>query len=144
MDDFPTLFVPSTAAAVLGVSSKQIRRWCDSGELASYRILASQSRRIGIDALRRYASQHGLALPLEADGPTLFTTAGAARALGLTKRELRRRFDRGELVGYRIPAIHSRRIPREYLVRFVHERKLPCPLLEATSHPGEFDGCGVA
>ncbi len=55
--------------------------------------------------------------------PKVFTTAEAARACGKSSTSIKRWFDSGELLGYRIPGSQDRRIPWAYLVKFCRTRK---------------------
>jgi CheY-like chemotaxis protein len=60
----------------------------------------------------------------------VFTTGQAAKVCRVTPRVIRRCFDSGLIKGYRIPGSHDRRIPREYLIRFLKEHGLPLGDLE--------------
>jgi PleD family two-component response regulator len=60
----------------------------------------------------------------------VFTTGTAATASGLSRQVIIKAFDTGRLKGYRIPGSQDRRIPREYLIRFLKENGIPLGNLE--------------
>ena len=142
--EHPTVYVTSTAAKALGVDKRQVKRWCDAGNLSSYRIHTHQSRRIHFDAILKYAEAKSIQLVLSPECPSQFSTSSAARLLRVSKRMLRKLFDRDEIAGYRCPTHQSRRIDRSSLVRFVHENNIECPLKRETEHPDEFSGLGLS
>ena len=49
----------------------------------------------------------------------VFTTGEAAAACGLSQQTIIRCFDSGRLTGFKVPGSKFRRIPREYLIRFM-------------------------
>ncbi len=51
----------------------------------------------------------------------VFTTGQVAKICRTTPRTVSKWFDSGRLKGYRIPGSQDRRIPREYLIRFLKE-----------------------
>jgi excisionase family DNA binding protein len=55
----------------------------------------------------------------------VFSTLEAARACKVSEQEIIRRFDGGQLKGYRLPGSRERRIPREALLRFMEENGIP-------------------
>jgi excisionase family DNA binding protein len=55
----------------------------------------------------------------------VFLTVEAARACKVSEQEIIRRFDSGQLKGYRLPGSRERRIPREALRRFMEENGIP-------------------
>ena len=70
----------------------------------------------------------------------VFTTGQVAKICKVAPRTVSKWFDSGRLKGYRIPGSQDRRIPREYLIRFLKEQ-LParcsaCPLLWSASEQG--------
>ncbi len=56
---------------------------------------------------------------------TVFTTGQIAKMCKVAPRTVGKWFDSGRLRGYRIPGSQDRRIPREYLIRFLKEHGMP-------------------
>ena len=56
---------------------------------------------------------------------TIFTTGQIAKICKVAPRTVSKWFDSGRLKGYRIPGSQDRRIPREDLVAFLTEHKMP-------------------
>lgn len=56
----------------------------------------------------------------------VFTTGEVARICKVAPRTICKWFDSGRLKGYRIPGSQDRRIPREYLLKFLAEHGMPC------------------
>ena len=56
---------------------------------------------------------------------TIYTTVEVAKICKVAPRTVSKWFDSGRLRGYRIPGSQDRRIPREYLIRFLAEHDLP-------------------
>lgn len=61
---------------------------------------------------------------------TIFTTGQVAKICNVTLRIVNKWFDSGRLLGYRIPGSQDRRIPLEYLIRFLKEHGMPLGELE--------------
>jgi excisionase family DNA binding protein len=61
---------------------------------------------------------------------TVFTTGEVADICKLSQQTVIRCFDNGRLRGYRVPGSKFRRIPRESLIQFMREHKIPLDLLE--------------
>lgn len=59
---------------------------------------------------------------------SVLTTVQAARISGLSRHTIIKCFDSGRLMGYRVPGCPIRRIPREYLIRFMRDYEIPIPL----------------
>jgi PleD family two-component response regulator len=59
-----------------------------------------------------------------------FTTGQVARICKVAPRTVSKWFDSGRLKGYRIPGSPNRRIPGEYLLKFLEEHGLPLDDLE--------------
>lgn len=55
----------------------------------------------------------------------VFTTGQVAKICNVGTHTVKKWFDSGRLKGYRIPGSQDRRIPREYLIRFLKEHELP-------------------
>lgn len=53
---------------------------------------------------------------------TIFTIGDVAKLCGVAPRDVSRWFDSGRLRGYRMPGSQDRRIPMEYLRKFLRER----------------------
>lgn len=53
------------------------------------------------------------------------TTGQVAKICKVTPRTVSKWFDSGRLAGYRIPGSQDRRIPRDDLIRFLEEHKMP-------------------
>ncbi len=60
----------------------------------------------------------------------VFTTGQAAKICKVAPRTVSKWFDSGRLKGYRIPGSQNRRIPREYLIKFLKEHGMPLNGLE--------------
>jgi len=60
----------------------------------------------------------------------VFTTGEVARRCNVANRTVSEWFDSGLLKGYRIPGSRDRRIPREYLIKFMKEYEIPLGDLE--------------
>ena len=60
----------------------------------------------------------------------VFTTGQVAKICKVAPRTVSKWFDSGRLKGYRIPGSQDRRIPREYLIRFLEEHGMPLGDLE--------------
>lgn len=57
----------------------------------------------------------------------MFTTGDVAKLLCVAPRTVSKMFDSGKLVGFRLPGSLDRRIPRDELLRFLREHKMPIP-----------------
>lgn len=61
----------------------------------------------------------------------IFTTSQVAKICKVAGHTVRKWFDSGRLKGYRLPPLYKdRRIPREYLIRFLKEHGMPLGDLE--------------
>src|SRR5207249_8428320 len=60
----------------------------------------------------------------------VFTTGQVAKICKVAPRTVSKWFDSGRLRGYRIPGSQDRRIPREYLIKFLKEHGMPVGDLE--------------
>ncbi|MBU2213981.1 response regulator [Patescibacteria group bacterium] len=60
----------------------------------------------------------------------VFTTGQVAKICKVAPRTVKKWFDSGRLRGYRIPGSQDRRIPREYLIKFLKEHEMPLGDLE--------------
>ena len=60
----------------------------------------------------------------------VFTTGQVAKICKVAPRTVSKWFDSGRLKGYRIPGSQDRRIPREYLIKFLTEHGMPTGDLE--------------
>lgn len=60
----------------------------------------------------------------------VFTTGQVAKICKVAPRTVNKWFDSGRLKGYRIPGSQDRRIPREYLIKFLKEHGMPLGDLE--------------
>lgn len=60
----------------------------------------------------------------------VLTTGQVAKICKVAPRTVSKWFDSGRLKGYRIPGSQDRRIPREYLIRFLKEHGMPLGELE--------------
>lgn len=65
---------------------------------------------------------------------TIFTTGEVAKICKVAPRVVSKWFDSGRLRGYRIPGSQDRRIPKEYLIRFMKEYGMPLGDLESESN----------
>ncbi len=76
---------------------------------------------------RRNGVQHSIYLesPMK-----VFTTGQVAKICKVAPRTVSKWFDSGRLKGYRIPGSQDRRIPREYLIKFLKEHGMPLGDLE--------------
>ena len=64
-----------------------------------------------------------------------FSTAEAARLCGLSHMTIIRRFDAGDLKGFKVPGSRFRRIPRDSLVEFAARYGIPLELGREPSGP---------
>lgn len=60
----------------------------------------------------------------------VFTTGQVAKICKVAPRTVSKWFDTGRLKGYRIPGSQDRRIPREFLIKFLKEHNMPLGDLE--------------
>jgi excisionase family DNA binding protein len=60
----------------------------------------------------------------------VLTTGQVAKICQVAPRTVSKWFDSGKLKGYRIPGSQDRRIPREYLIKFLKENGMPLGELE--------------
>src|SRR4030042_4762282 len=60
----------------------------------------------------------------------VFTTGQVAKSYKVAPRTVSKWFDSGRLKGYRIPGSQDRRIPRDYLIKFLKEHGMPLGDLE--------------
>lgn len=61
----------------------------------------------------------------------VFTTGEAADVCRLSQQTIIRCFDNGQLSGFRVPGSKFRRIPRDKLLKFMKENKIPLDALES-------------
>ena len=61
----------------------------------------------------------------------LFTTGEAAEICRISQQTIIRCFDAGRLEGFRVPGSRFRRIPRQNLVKFMKENKIPLDSIES-------------
>lgn len=61
----------------------------------------------------------------------LFTTGEAAEICKVSQQTIIRCFDAGRLEGFRVPGSRFRRIPRQSLVKFMKENKIPLDAIES-------------
>lgn len=67
----------------------------------------------------------------------ILTIGQCAKICKVAPRTVSKWFDSGRLKGYRIPGSQDRRVPQEYLLKFMREYGLPIPdeLIAAESEP---------
>lgn len=58
---------------------------------------------------------------------SILTTHQCAKICKVSPRTVCMWFDAGRLRGYRIPGSQDRRIPKEYLLRFMRQNDMPIP-----------------
>jgi excisionase family DNA binding protein len=61
----------------------------------------------------------------------VFTTGEAADVCGLSQQTIIRCFDSGQLAGFRVPGSKFRRIPRDKLIQFMKDNRIPLDALES-------------
>ena len=61
---------------------------------------------------------------------TVFTTAEAAKICKVSQQTIIRCFDNGSLKGFRVPGSRFRRIPRDSLILFMVENRIPTDALQ--------------
>jgi len=61
----------------------------------------------------------------------LYTTGEAAEICKISQQTIIRCFDAGRLDGFRVPGSKFRRIPRQSLIKFMKENKIPLDALES-------------
>lgn len=74
------------------------------------------------------------------NGHDWLTPTEAARLCGLSHMTIIRRFDAGDLKGYRVPGSRFRRIPRKSLMEFAARYSIPLPGAAGRGRGGEGDG----
>lgn len=62
----------------------------------------------------------------------IFTTGEAAQVCKVSQQTIIRCFDSGRLEGFRVPGSKFRRIPREALIKFMHENGIPTDAIEGS------------
>ena len=62
---------------------------------------------------------------------SVLTTGEAAEICGLSQQTIIRCFDSGQLGGFRVPGSKFRRIPRDRLIKFMQDNKIPLDTLES-------------
>jgi excisionase family DNA binding protein len=101
-------------------------------------IRTGENRQREHGAKRSQRAEHRLRLPpvqnqSESKGEPamkVFTTGQVAKICKVAPRTVSKWFDSGRLRGYRIPGSQDRRIPREYLIKFLKEHGMPLGELE--------------
>jgi len=73
----------------------------------------------------------------------VFTTGQAAKICKASTHTVTKWFDSGRLKGYRLPGSQDRRIPREYLIKFLEEHGMPLGELEEEEHNTGGDDANV-
>ncbi len=63
----------------------------------------------------------------------VYTTGEVAKICSISQQTVIRCFDSGRLRGFRVPGSRFRRIPREQLISFMRENKIPLDKLERTT-----------
>jgi excisionase family DNA binding protein len=86
--------------------------------------------RHGVDTHRIYPGLTHYWKVTETKNMKVFTTGQVAKICKVAPRTVSKWFDSGRLKGYRIPGSQDRRIPREYLIRFLKEHGMPLGDLE--------------
>ena len=61
----------------------------------------------------------------------LYTTGEAAEICKISQQTIIRCFDAGRLEGFRVPGSRFRRIPRQSLIKFMKENKIPLDAIES-------------
>ena len=61
----------------------------------------------------------------------VFTTGEAADVCQVSQQTIIRCFDAGRIRGFRVPGSRFRRIPRDALIQFMHENKIPLDRLQS-------------
>src|SRR6478752_7170204 len=89
------------------------------------------TRSAAADVAKRPVTQRTLSVFKLESPMKVFTTGQVAKICKVAPRTVSKWFDSGRLKGYRIPGSQDRRIPREYLIRFLKEHGMPLGDLEA-------------
>jgi excisionase family DNA binding protein len=63
---------------------------------------------------------------------SVFSTGEAALVCRVSQQTIIRCFDSGKLQGFRVPGSKFRRIPRDELIRFMRENRIPVSAIEGT------------
>lgn len=61
----------------------------------------------------------------------VYTTGESAEICNLSQQTIIRCFDSGQLQGFRVPGSKFRRIPRDFLIKFMKENRIPLGQLES-------------
>jgi len=117
------LLTTGEAASLCKVGPRMVAKWFDSGELQGYRLPGPEGeRRIPRENLFQFCEENGIPL---GEGKR-FTTGEVASITKVSTKTVNKRFDSGELQGYRLPGPgRYRRFPRENVVRFLTDRGRP-------------------
>jgi excisionase family DNA binding protein len=103
----------------------------ESGDAANPTVMPRQGGRVSIliasSELARMSSDTKTKWSLVMK---VFTTGQVAKICKVAPRTVSKWFDSGRLKGYRIPGSQDRRIPREYLIKFLKEHGMPLGDLE--------------
>src|SRR6476659_1408624 len=87
-------------------------------------------RSAAADVAKRPVTQRTLSVFKLESPMKVFTTGQVAKICKVAPRTVSKWFDSGRLKGYRIPGSQDRRIPREYLIKFLKEHGMPLGDLE--------------
>jgi two-component system response regulator RpaA len=74
---------------------------------------------------------------------TIFSIVQIAKICGVAPRTVCKWFDSGRLRGYRAPGSPDRRIPREFLIKFMVEHRMPLPAEFRQGQPDMLEGVAV-
>jgi excisionase family DNA binding protein len=88
------------------------------------------TRSAAADVAKRPVTQRTLSVFKLESPMKVFTTGQVAKICKVAPRTVSKWFDSGRLKGYRIPGSQDRRIPREYLIKFLKEHGMPLGDLE--------------
>jgi len=81
------------------------------------------------NGMQNMAAQHDTS---DLEGKEIFTTGEAAEICQVSQQTIIRCFDSGRLRGFRVPGSRFRRIPRDELIRFMRENRIPISAIEGT------------
>jgi len=117
------------AAKMLGVTSRSISRWFDTGRLRGYRASTNRVARIEHESLAKYLKslgQEDKIPPIKSGQKITYSTTQVAKLMEVSAKTVLRWVKARKLRAYFIPGTQERRIKLRSVVRFAKEtnRKL--------------------
>ncbi len=131
------VFTTGEVAKICKVSPNFATSWFDSGILKGYKVPTTKFRKIPRTNLIDFFTQYNMPLSLLQDyenpqnkATVILTTGEVGRICNSNISMIARWFDKKILEGYTLPGSDDRRIPRDNLIKFLIENKMPLGVLE--------------